>query len=118
MEWVDLYLNVLKTKYADFNGRASRKEYWCFTLINLAISFVLGIIGGLIKFPMLGTIFMLAVLVPGIAVCFRRLHDTGKSGWWGFIVLVPIFGGFYLLYLMVLDSDPGGNQYGVNPKAS
>ena len=118
MEWVNLYLSVVKTKYAAFNGRARRKEYWCFTLINIAISVVLGIIGGIIKFSFLGMIFTLAILVPGIAVSIRRLHDIGKSGWWLLIALVPIVGALYLLYLMVQDSNPGDNQYGANPKAS
>ena len=116
MEFVDLYLNVLKTKYAAFDGRARRKEYWGFTIINISIAIILGIIGGIIKFTFLSVIFWLAVLLPSIAIGVRRLHDIGKSGWWLLIALVPIVGALYLLYLMVQDSNPGDNQYGANPK--
>jgi len=116
MEFVEMYLDILKTKYAAFDGRARRKEYWGFVLINFIISVILGIIGGLIKFSLLGTIFMIAVLLPSIAIGIRRLHDVGKSGWWLLIAFVPVVGGLYLLYLAVLDSDPGDNEYGPNPK--
>jgi len=113
MHW---YLEVLK-KYAVFEGRARRKEYWFFVLFNLIISFVLGFIEGLFGGPgVLGAIYGLAVLIPGIAVAVRRLHDTGRSGWWLLIALVPVVGFIVLLVFMVLDSTPGPNQYGPNPK--
>ena len=121
MNW---YLEVLR-KYAVFNGRARRKEYWTFFLINLVISIVLFAIGGLIGTfspqaggGLLQGIFSLAILIPSLAVTARRLHDTGRTGWWILIALIPIIGAIVLLVFMVLDSQPGANQYGPNPKAS
>jgi uncharacterized membrane protein YhaH (DUF805 family) len=122
MNW---YLEVLK-KYAVFDGRARRKEYWMFTLFNVLISMTLGLIElkigltGLWKSgggPLSG-LYTLAVLIPGIAVSVRRLHDTGRSGWWLLIALVPCIGGIVLLVFMIEDSQPGDNQYGPNPKAA
>lgn len=106
MEW---YLKVVKDNYANFKGRARRKEYWMFFLINVIISFVLGFVGGMLDFVYLSSIYSLAVLVPSIAVAVRRMHDVGKSGWF---MLIPI----YNLYLAVQDSVPGSNEYGPNPK--
>ena len=114
---MNYYLDVLKNHYADFNGRARRKEYWMFTLGNLIVAVVIGVVAGLIKFPLLVSLYGLAVLVPGLAVCVRRLHDIGKSGWWVLIGLVPVIGGIWLLVLMCLDGEPNENQWGANPKA-
>ncbi len=113
MNW---YLSCLKEHYADFKGRARRKEYWMFVLFNFIASWVLMLLGSLIKFPWLGYIYALAVLVPSLAVLVRRLHDTGRSGWWFFIGFVPIVGGIWLLVLMCLDSQPEANNWGENPK--
>ncbi len=114
MNW---YLEVLK-KYADFSGRARRKEYWMFALFNFIIAFVLGFIEGLVGGPgFIGFIYALAVIIPGIAVSVRRLHDTNRSGWWLLILLVPIVGIIVILVFMVQDSQAGDNQYGANPKA-
>jgi uncharacterized membrane protein YhaH (DUF805 family) len=118
MEW---YSAVLK-KYADFNGRARRKEYWMYTLINIVIIFVLEIAGitmmkntlGIIILGVMG-IYCLATLLPSLAVAIRRLHDTGRSGWWLLICFVP-FVSLILLYFMVIDGQPGANEYGPNPK--
>lgn len=106
MEW---YLKVVRDNYANFNGRARRKEYWMFVLVNFGIAFVLGFAGGLIKIPAISSIYSLAVFIPSIAVAVRRMHDVGKSGWF---LLIP----FYNLYLAVQDSETGGNKYGSNPK--
>ena len=114
MNW---YLTVVKEHYADFKGRARRKEYWMFTLINLIIAVVLGIVGGLIKFPFISTIYGLAVLLPGIAVSVRRLHDLGKSGWLLLLGLIPLV-NFYLLYLFCLEGEKKSNAWGPDPKAS
>ncbi len=114
MEW---YLTVLR-KYAEFSGRARRKEYWFFVLFNIIISFVLGFVDGFAGLGgVLGGIYALAVLIPSIAVGVRRLHDTGRSGWWLLIGLVPIIGVIVLIVFMVGDSESGSNQYGPNPKA-
>lgn len=116
MNW---YLEVLK-KYAVFNGRARRAEYWWFFLFSVIISIVLSVIDGFITGPqgigILGLIYSLAVLIPSIAVGIRRLHDTGRSGWWLLISFVPLIGAIVLIVFFVLDSQPGENQYGPNPK--
>lgn len=113
MNW---YLEVLK-KYTVFNGRARRKEYWIFFLFNIIITIVLGFIGELVGGAgIVGIVYGLAVLIPGIAVSVRRLHDTDRSGWWLLIVLVPLIGVIVLLVFMVQDSKLGENQYGANPK--
>jgi len=113
MNW---YLNCLKEHYADFKGRARRKEYWMFVLFNFIASWVLVILGSLIKFPWLSYLYTLTVLVPSLAVIVRRLHDTGRSGFWFFIGFVPIVGAIWLLVLMCLDSQPEANNWGENPK--
>ena len=113
MNW---YLEVLK-KYAVFSGRARRKEYWMFFLFNIIIAIVLGILEGIFGLSgILTTLYFLAVLIPGIAVSIRRLHDSGRSGWWLLIGFIPVVGAVVLLIFMVLDSKPGENQYGANPK--
>jgi len=114
MEW---YLSCLKEHYADFKGRARRKEYWMFVLCNLLAAIVVAFVAGLIKLPVLYYLYGLAVLVPGVAVSVRRLHDIGKSGWWIFISLIPVIGGIWLLVLFCLDSQAGANEWGENPKA-
>jgi len=118
MNW---YLDVLK-KYVVFSGRARRKEYWMFVLFNIIISIVLGFIDGMMGtgghsgIGLLAGIYTLAVLLPSIAVAVRRLHDTGRTGWWLLIAFVPLIGALVLLVFMVLDSQPGTNAYGPNPK--
>ena len=119
MNW---YLKVLK-QYADFNGRARRKEYWMFALFNMVfiivamiLDNVLGLTAGELPYGLFYFLYALAVLIPGLAVSVRRLHDVGKSGWMILISLIPIVGGIWLLVLMLTDSNPGENQYGVNPK--
>jgi uncharacterized membrane protein YhaH (DUF805 family) len=112
------YLDVLK-KYAVFNGRARRKEYWMFFLFNIIIAVVLGIVEGIVGGPgVLGALYGLAVLLPGIGVSIRRLHDTDRSGWWLLIGLVPLIGAIVLLVFFVQDSQAAENQHGPNPKAA
>jgi uncharacterized membrane protein YhaH (DUF805 family) len=108
MEW---YLKVVKENYANFDGRARRKEYWMFVLFNVIISTILSMIE-----PTVYLIYVLAILVPSIAVGARRLHDVGKSGWFMLIAFVPIIGGIWLLILTCTDGDSGDNEYGSNPK--
>lgn len=119
MKW---YLAVLK-KYAVFSGRARRKEYWMFVLFNIIFSIVAvildNVLGTAIENLGYGVIYILyglAVLLPALAVTVRRLHDSGKSGWWIFISFVPFIGAIWLLVLLVMDSQSGKNQYGPNPK--
>jgi uncharacterized membrane protein YhaH (DUF805 family) len=121
MNW---YIDVLK-KYAVFNGRARRKEYWMFALFNIVISIVLGLIDvtlGLMvadgSIGLLGLIYGLAVLLPGIGVAIRRLHDTNRSGWWLLIAFIPLIGVIVLLVFMVLPGTAGSNDHGPDPKAA
>jgi uncharacterized membrane protein YhaH (DUF805 family) len=120
MNW---YLEVLK-KYAVFSGRARRKEYWMFFLFNMIILFVLGFIEGITGISsgseqsILASLYSLAILLPSLAVGVRRLHDTGRTGWWLLIGLVPIIGAIVLLVFLVIDSQPSENQYGFNPKGA
>jgi uncharacterized membrane protein YhaH (DUF805 family) len=119
MNW---YLKVLK-QYADFSGRARRKEYWMFALFNLiftVIAMILdnvsGLTAGALPYGVFYLIYVLAVLIPALAVAVRRLHDVGKSGWMILIALIPIIGAIWLLVLMVTDSNQGENRFGSNPK--
>jgi len=115
MEW---YLAVLK-KYAVFSGRARRKEYWMFFLFNMIIAIALGFIEGLLGSPgVIGLLYSLAVLIPGVAVSVRRLHDTGRSGWWLLIALIPLIGAIVLLVFMVQEGKDEENDFGENPKLS
>ncbi|WP_136482127.1 DUF805 domain-containing protein [Cognatitamlana onchidii] len=121
MNW---YLKVLK-QYADFTGRARRKEYWMFILFNLlfAIAALLldnlfGLTFGDIPYGPIYALYGLALFIPGLAVAVRRLHDIGKSGWWLLISLIPLIGGIWLFVLMVTNSESGSNKWGPNPKTN
>jgi len=111
------FLDVLRNKYADFNGRARRSEYWYFVLFNAVISLGVGLLAGLIGIDWLTYIYSLAILVPSIAICVRRLHDIGKSGWWYFIGFIPLIGAIWLIVLFCKEGDRGANAYGEDPKA-
>ncbi|MCG8327498.1 MAG: DUF805 domain-containing protein [Chitinophagales bacterium] len=106
---MNYYIEVLK-KYAVFEGRARRSEYWYFVLFNMIFSFGLGFLDGMMGLEFgISSIYSLAVLVPSIAVAVRRMHDVGKSGWF---ILIPI----YNLILAVTEGDHGPNEYGPDPK--
>ncbi len=121
MNW---FLTALK-KYAVFQGRAQRSEYWFFvlfyTLIAIALAIVDGVTGTFSRSAgvgLLGGIFALAMIMPSLAVGVRRLHDTDRSGWWLLIGLVPLIGVIVLIIFFVLDSQPGANRFGPYPKGS
>jgi uncharacterized membrane protein YhaH (DUF805 family) len=113
MHW---YTDVIK-KYAVFNGRAARPEYWWFLLISVIIAAVLNLvfsaIGG--RSNIVSDLYSLAVLLPSLGVGIRRLHDTNRSGWWILISIVPFVGWIVLIILYALASDPGPNRYGAGP---
>lgn len=116
---VQNYRNVL-LNCVGFQGRATRGEFWNFVLANFWVSVVLGVFDNALFHPKnwpgpLAIFFFMLVLVPSISTPFRRLHDTGKTGWWLLSVFVPIIGWAVLLYFFVKDSDPD-NEYGPNPK--
>jgi uncharacterized membrane protein YhaH (DUF805 family) len=116
---MDSYLMVWK-KFAEFNGRSRRTEYWMFALFNCIVFTILAI--GAVALGKAGVIFWclcalywLAAIIPSIAVAVRRLHDIGMNGLWLLLAFVPL-GNLVLLVFACLDSTPGPNQYGPNPK--
>ena len=113
MKW---YLKVVRDNYANFNGRASRQEYWMFFLFNVIFAFVAGFVDGFFGLGFLYLLYVLAVFIPGLAVGVRRLHDVGKSGWFLLISLIPLVGAIWLIVLVASKSNPGENQYGTEPK--
>jgi len=104
------FLDVITKHYIDFQGEATRKQFWLFVLFNFIISTVLtilGVVGGDTigdLFSALNILFSLAIFIPGLAIAVRRLHDIGRSGWWLLISLVPFIGGIVLLVFYVLPS--------------
>jgi len=128
---MDWYFMVWR-KYAEFNGRSRRTEYWMFVLFHMLVLIVLAAVGGAglamsrdnggILFIPLG-LYALAGIVPGLAVAVRRFHDSGKSGWLfllfivlGVIPFLGIIAGIIQIVFLCIDSDPGDNKYGPNPK--
>lgn len=117
------------SNYATFKGRSRRSEYWFIQLFLVFTNFAAAVIdfalmdGDVDRFiangggGIVGLIWILATIVPALAVLVRRLHDTGKGGWWALIGFVPFVGAIVLFVITVLDSDAGENQYGENPKA-
>ena len=97
-------------KYADFNGRAKRPEFWWFELFMFLVSLGLGIVSDI-----LSGLFSITVLVPSIAVGARRLHDTGRSGWWQLLVLVPVLGWILLIVWCAQEGNPADNEFGAPP---
>jgi len=126
MDWM---LMPLK-RYADFNGRSRRKEYWMFTLLNFIVAIVLyalmfmgmdyetGQPGtlGMLAMGLLG-IYFLAILIPSIAVQVRRFHDQDKSGWFVLLAFIPFVGGLIVIVFMCLEGTRGPNRFGEDPKA-
>lgn len=116
------YLRVIKN-YAVFTGRARRMEYWMFVFFNLIF---VNIIAAALDSAFFGTnflslgplaiIYSLFVIIPGLAVVIRRLHDIGKSGWYILILLIPIIGQIWFFVLLVTEGERGQNRYGVDPK--
>lgn len=113
---IEMYKKVVFENYANFSGRARRREYWMFILVNFIVSIILQIIDkmtgltfGVAEMGILRLIYTLAVMIPGIAVGVRRMHDIDKSGWY---VLIPI----YNIVLFATEGEKGSNQYGADPK--
>ncbi|WKB35207.1 DUF805 domain-containing protein [Terrilactibacillus sp. S3-3] len=114
MHW---YFDVLRN-YVGFGGRATRTEFWMFTLFNAIVSVIANLIDYLLlnNQPIVNSIYSLAVLLPSLAVAVRRLHDTGRTGWWVLIGLIPVVGWIVLLIFYCTDSQENQNAYGPNPK--
>lgn len=98
--------------YANFSGRSTVRDYWMAALFNFLISFAIGFVAGIIKLPILGTIYTIAVFIPGIAIAVRRLHDTNKSGWFYLINLIPLVGTIIFIVVLCMNSVNEGNNYG------
>ena len=128
---MNYYLKVLKN-YANFSGRARRKEYWMFFLFTIIFAVVASVIDNVLgttfhmdmgmgpqnlPYGYVYLLYALATFLPGLAVSVRRLHDVGKSGWFFLIALIPLVGGIWLLVLFCTEGTPGPNQYGEDPKA-
>jgi uncharacterized membrane protein YhaH (DUF805 family) len=116
MSFGDAVRSVL-TQYTGFSGRARRSEYWYFFLFSFLVSIVASLIDTALHSIVLGLIVTLGLILPSLAVSVRRLHDTGRSGWWLLIGLIPLAGAIVLLVFYCTDSEPGPNRFGPSPKA-
>ena len=117
MGFVEAVKNVL-SNYVNFQGRARRSEYWFWFLAVFLASVVGGIIDSMIGTYLFGALIALGTFLPSLAVAVRRLHDSGRSGFWLFLGLVPLVGFIVLIIFYVADSQPGSNKYGANPKGA
>jgi len=115
MKW---YLKAVRDNYANFNGRASRQEYWMFFLFNFIFISIADFGGSFIGLDFLVTLYCLPLFIPSLAVGVRRLHDIGKSAWWLLIPLIPIIGYIWILVLLCTDSNPNENNYGPSLKVA
>jgi uncharacterized membrane protein YhaH (DUF805 family) len=115
---------ILTQNYCNFNDRARRSEYWLFVLFNIIVEIILSAIGAILVYVLknqiisfsLLSLYSLIIFIPGLALTIRRLHDTGKSGWYILVALIPIVGGIIVLYFLVQDSQQEQNEYGISPK--
>ena len=125
MEW---YLKVMRDNYANFSGRARRKEYWMFVLVQTIVMIGLMILDSVLGLDFelqgislgYGYLYLIGLIVhfiPSLAVVVRRLHDVGKSGWFYFIFLIPIIGVLWLLVLYCTEGQKQDNKWGPDPKA-
>lgn len=105
-------------KYAQFSGRSRRKEYWLYTLFYVVITFLTFYVDALMGEGegVLSLLLWLLLLVPGVAVIVRRLHDIDRSGWWSLILVIPLIGPIVILVFMCLDGTSGNNRFGPDPK--
>lgn len=132
MQFLESIQTCVVKKYADFNGRASRSEFWWYTLANIIVSYAWSFIIGWITgasvmmgangdfhfnaLSLLSYIPTVALLLPTLAVSARRLHDIGKSGWWYLLSFVCCVGGLILIYFWAKEGDKGSNEYGPEPQ--
>ncbi|MCE0801210.1 DUF805 domain-containing protein [Buttiauxella sp. A2-C1_F] len=118
---MDWYFKVLKN-YLGFSGRARRKEFWMFILVNLVLTVVLSILDKMLGLRIAGdeglltTVYGVLIFLPYWAVQFRRLHDTDRSAWWLLLLLIPLVGWLIILAFNCQNGTPGENEYGADPK--
>ncbi|MCB1246151.1 MAG: DUF805 domain-containing protein [Acidimicrobiia bacterium] len=122
---IDYWKSVVFDSYSEFRGRARRAEYWWFALVNAGIGIGLLIVAAVLSsisdtlgvlVYVLYFLFLVAIIVPSIAVLVRRLHDTGKSGWFYWFILIPLVGWIIVLVFLLTDGDRTENEYGPSPK--
>lgn len=114
---VQNYINIITKHYFDFEGRTRRADFWYFVLVNLIVGIVLGIVQNILHLgQMITSLYSLALLLPNLGLGARRLHDTGRSGWWLLIAFIPVLGWILLIYWYCVSGTPGSNQYGADPK--
>jgi uncharacterized membrane protein YhaH (DUF805 family) len=108
--------------FANFSGRARRKEFWMFTLFNILISIAIGVVesalGVTSGYGLVSGLYALAVFIPSLAVLVRRLHDTDRSGWWALLLLIPLIGSLVLLVFACIEGTRGDNRFGADPKSA
>ena len=125
---MELYLKVMRDNYANFSGRARRREYWMYVLVQSIIMIGLMILDSILGLDFelqgislgYGYLYLIGLIVhfiPSLAVLVRRLHDVGKSGWFYFIFLIPIIGIIWLLVLYCTEGQKEDNKWGPDPKA-
>jgi len=114
---INYWKKVVLENYANFEGRARRAEFWWYVLAGICISIVLNILAAIASvLVILSLIYGLGVLIPGIAVGIRRLHDTDKSGWWLLIGIIPLVGAIVLIVFFATEGTRAPNQWGPSPK--
>jgi len=112
MNIMEYYTDAFK-RFADFNGRATVRQFWMFVLINFAITFAISLIG-------INTIsagYSLVAMIPSMAIGVRRLHDIGKSGWYCCLAFIPLVGVIILIIWFIKAGDVGPNAYGEDPNS-
>lgn len=113
MEALHWFLDPLKYHYADFDGRASREQFWMYIIGTLLVMAALTLLGS----GLLIGLVSLGLFVPNLAITARRLHDVDKSGWWMFITLIPLAGWIILIVFLAQSGQSGDNRFGTNPLA-
>lgn len=110
-----VFLHVVKDNYFNLEGRASRYEYWWFVVINLALSVIAALLDKMVGLAIFSGILLLALLLPGLGLSVRRLHDINKSGWWLLLALVPFIGQIVILVWAAQKGDAAANDFGEAP---
>lgn len=119
MDPIEYYKEAVFEKFADFEGRSRRSEFWSFYLVHMLIIIGLAMVGPRINIGFyLFTLILYSILsiIPALAVTVRRLHDTDRSGWWYLISFIPFIGGIIMIVFLVTEGTPGPNLYGEDPK--
>jgi uncharacterized membrane protein YhaH (DUF805 family) len=114
MEHFQWFLDPMKNHYFDFDGRATRQQFWLFTAWVMGISVVLSVL----HLEGLDMIFSLVTLLPSLGIGARRLHDVDKSGWWQLLWLIPVIGWIILIVFLATQGKTGENEYGADPRAT